>query len=117
MNYYWICLRRPANPFAPPQPDISLVDANGHSTYNPMVVVDAMRFPYIEGGGTAGPPVTIGTTGSSRASDASRSGAGTPFGYPATPRTAAAPLYTPYGYSEQMAAGEHHVQRGRTTRG
>ena len=61
MNYYWICLRRPANPFAPPQPDISLVDANGHSTYNPMVVVDAMRFPYIEGGGTAGPPATVGT--------------------------------------------------------
>ena len=35
MKYYWICLRRPANPFAPPQPDISLVDANGHSPTTP----------------------------------------------------------------------------------
>ena len=43
MQYYWICLRRPANPFAPPWPDIS------SPNYNPMVVVDAMRFPYTEG--------------------------------------------------------------------
>ena len=34
--YYWACLRRPANPFAPV------------SASNPMVVVDSMRFPYIE---------------------------------------------------------------------
>src|SRR5207249_6746009 len=38
---YWVCLRRPANPFAPVSLD------------NPMCVVDSMRFPYIEGtGGT-----------------------------------------------------------------
>ena len=61
MMYYWICLRRPANPFAPPQPDPTVVDASGHSTYNPMIVVDALRFPYIEGGGTAGPHATLGT--------------------------------------------------------
>ena len=48
VEYYWLCLRRPADPFAPPQPDISLVDANGQ-TYNPMVVVDTMRFPYTRG--------------------------------------------------------------------
>ena len=35
---------------APPQPD-----PIGRLDYNPMIVVDAMRFPYIEGGGTAGP--------------------------------------------------------------
>ncbi len=35
--YYWMCLRRPANPFAPV------------SAANPMVVVDSMRFPFIEG--------------------------------------------------------------------
>ena len=36
-KYYWVCLRRPANPFAPV------------SAANPMRVVDAMRFPYIDG--------------------------------------------------------------------
>ena len=36
-KYYWVCLRRPANPFAPV------------SAANPMLVVDAMRFPYIDG--------------------------------------------------------------------
>jgi hypothetical protein len=35
--YYWVCLRRPANLFAP-------VSVN-----NPMVVVDSMRFPFIDG--------------------------------------------------------------------
>ncbi len=39
-NYYWVYLRRPANPFQPA------------SSANPMIVVDCMRFPYIEGGGT-----------------------------------------------------------------
>ncbi len=34
--FYWVCLRRPANLFAPV------------SAYNPMVVVDAMRLPYVE---------------------------------------------------------------------
>lgn len=50
-QFYWVCLRRPANPFAPV------------SATNPMVVVDNMRFPYIEGGGvgTAGSPDTIST--------------------------------------------------------
>jgi len=38
---YWVCLRRPANPFAPV------------SATNPMCVVDSMRFPYIEGTGSA----------------------------------------------------------------
>lgn len=44
-QYKWVCLRRPANPFAP-------VDAD-----NPMVVVDSMRFHFIEGTGpmTGGP--------------------------------------------------------------
>src|SRR5205814_2704169 len=39
-KYYWFCLRRPANPFAPV------------SATNPMRVVDAMRFPYVDGTGT-----------------------------------------------------------------
>ena len=36
-KHYWVCLRRPANPFAPV------------SAANPMLVVDALRFPYIDG--------------------------------------------------------------------
>jgi hypothetical protein len=36
ITYYWVCLRRPANPFAQVSPA------------NPMVVVDAMRFPYMD---------------------------------------------------------------------
>ncbi|MGO9921897.1 MAG: hypothetical protein ACLQIB_45285 [Isosphaeraceae bacterium] len=38
-QFIWVCLRRPANLFAPV------------TAYNPMVVVDAMRVPYIDGTG------------------------------------------------------------------
>jgi hypothetical protein len=43
-KYYWLYLRRPANPNAAPQPDPTLAN------YNPMVVVDSIRFPYTEAG-------------------------------------------------------------------
>jgi hypothetical protein len=43
-KYIWVCLRRPANPFAPV------------SAVNPMVVVDSMRVPYADGS------VALGTT-------------------------------------------------------
>ena len=56
-KYYWVCLRRPANPFAPV------------SAANPMLVVDAMRFPYIDGtapltgqGPKGGPPTVPNLT-------------------------------------------------------
>ncbi len=39
-QYLWVCLRRPANPFAPV------------SSTNPMVVVDSMRFPYMDATGS-----------------------------------------------------------------
>jgi hypothetical protein len=45
-QYFWVCLRRPANLFAPV------------SATNPMIVVDATRFPFIDGTGlltTPGP--------------------------------------------------------------
>ena len=103
MQYYWLCLRRPANPFAPPQADISL------STYNPMVVVDAMRFPYTEGGVTPPPPTppsplpaNAKTIISSQRCQPFRGGHAVRL--PSDTSTAAAPLYTRYGYSEQMAA-------------
>jgi hypothetical protein len=46
-KYMWLYLRRPANPFAPGTGSISTPGSN------PMVVVDCIRFPYIESGGTA----------------------------------------------------------------
>ena len=107
MQYYWLCLRRPANPFAPPQPNIAAVDGNGHSTYNPMVVVDAMRFPYTDGGVTGPPPSplpeTANTIISCQRCQPFRGGHAVRLPVD-TLTTGAAPLYTPYGYSEQMAA-------------
>ena len=47
-EFIWVCLRRPANPFAPV------------SALNPMLVVDAMRVPYIDGTGSN---VTTDTAG------------------------------------------------------
>ncbi len=49
-GYYWVCLRRPANLFAPV------------SATNPMVVVDSMRFPYLDGTGLLGAPPAGVTT-------------------------------------------------------
>jgi hypothetical protein len=43
-KYYWLYLRRPANPNAPYQVNPTLPG------YNPMVVVDSIRFPYTEAG-------------------------------------------------------------------
>ena len=43
-RFHWVYLRRPANPLLPPNP-----------ATNPMVVIDSMRFPYIEGSGTGAP--------------------------------------------------------------
>jgi hypothetical protein len=52
-RYYWVYLRRPLYPTKAYQPDPTQAD------YNPMVVVDSMRFPYIRANGT--PPATPGT--------------------------------------------------------
>ena len=92
-QFYWICLRRPANPFAP-------VTAS-----NPMIVVDCMRFPYIEGQGTGtiGSPDTA-TTGTNQLYSYQRL---QPFrGGQAVPMPGAATgvLDPRYGYTEQVAA-------------
>ncbi|HKM56448.1 MAG TPA: hypothetical protein VJY33_23795 [Isosphaeraceae bacterium] len=89
MLNYWICLRRPANPFAPPQGDPTLAG------YNPMVVVDAMRFPYHEGSSAAQNMIY-----SSQRCQPFRGGHAVRL--PGDTGSGAAPLYTPYGYSEQM---------------
>ena len=52
-QYYWVYLRRPANPFD----TAALVTDNSMPGYRPnreMVVVDAMRFPFIDCGPTYG---------------------------------------------------------------
>jgi large repetitive protein len=107
-KYYWICLRRPANPFAPV------------SAANPMRVVDAMRFPYIDatapltGSGPAGGPAKVpnltapqvNTAYSAQRFQPYRGGhavpvaAGTPAGGAGAPPT----LDARYGYTEQIAA-------------
>jgi hypothetical protein len=90
-QFYWMCLRRPANPFAP------VTDAN------PMIVVDCMRFPYIEGQGTGtiGAPDTV-TKGNNKLYSYQRL---QPFrGGQAVPMPGAAGQLDPrYGYTEQVA--------------
>lgn len=43
--YFWLYLRRPADTTRPPDPDPA------SATYNPLVVVDSMRFPFNVSGG------------------------------------------------------------------
>src|SRR6185437_6476960 len=104
-NYYWLYLRRPANPFDPA---------------SPKVVVDAMRFPYTEAGGTG---QTV--NGSDRVTQGSlplysvqrlqpyRGGHAVPF----DPTAPTASLLSAYGYSEQTAppAGAAENQPGPNT--
>jgi hypothetical protein len=83
-TYYWVCLRRPANPFA------------GVSQNNPMIVVDCMRFPYIESGGSSSTPGTNFMYSNQRLQ---------PFrGGHAVPMPGATGALDPrYGYTEQIA--------------
>ena len=85
---FWVCLRRPANPFAPV------------TAANPMIVVDAMRFPVIEGGGTAGSPPSLANANqifSYQRLQPFRGGHAVPI-----PNVSVA-LDPRYGYSEQIA--------------
>jgi hypothetical protein len=113
-TYYWVCLRRPASLFLPPNPVPNSVDPNRTTgPYNPMIVVDCMRFPYIEGGGTATPPtgsttttvsVTPGTNTIYSAQRAQPYRGGHAVRLPGDTGTGAAVLNTAYGYSEQTVA-------------
>ncbi len=123
--YYWVCLRRPANPFAP----VSLS--------NPMCVVDAMRFPYIDGTGytttvtdSAGNPATTGpynTIFSAQRLQPYRGGHAVPVAGVTTGAANAngmitttattTPVSTPdprYGYSEQIAVPQSPPLAGMT---
>ena len=91
-KYYWVCLRRPANPFAPV------------SAANPMLVVDALRFPYIDGT----PPMgsTVNPVYSAQRFQHYRGGHAVPVAAGATTggATAAPTLDARYGYTEQIAS-------------
>ena len=84
-SIFWVCLRRPANPFAPV------------SATNPMIVVDAMRFPFIEAGGTAGSSPARTTIFSYQRLQPFRGGHAVPM-----PGVTGA-VDPRYGYSEQIA--------------
>src|SRR5262249_48024171 len=103
-KYYWVCLRRPANLFAPV------------SVTNPMVVVDSVRFPYIDGTGTltaTGPGgITVPDTTTTKPPfsvqryQPYRGGhavpVSTPIGFTATTPANPTPVDSRYGYTEQM---------------
>ena len=55
-KYFWLYLRRPANPLASADPN----PADGTVAGNPMVVVDSFRFPYIEAGAKINTALTGG---------------------------------------------------------
>ena len=91
ITFYWICLRRPADPFQP----VSLT--------NPMVVVDAMRVPYIDGTGL----ITTGSRATSNlamANDIYSVRRWQPYrGGQAVPPGIGTALIDPhYGYTEQI---------------
>ncbi len=103
-KYYWVCLRRPANPFASVSAD------------NPMLVVDAMRFPYIDGTapltgmGPKGGPTTVPNLTASQVNTVYSAQRFQPYrGGHAVPVAAGGAAATPtldarYGYTEQIAA-------------
>ncbi len=106
--YYWVCLRRPANPFAPV------------SATNPMCVVNSMRFPYIDGtGSTWGsdgktPPSwlvtgTANTIYSSQRLQPYRGGHAVPQAMPATGPLSPYPPDARYGYTDQIADPQSYV--------
>ena len=103
-KYYWVCLRRPANPFA------------AVSAANPMRVVDAMRFPYVDGTapmtgqGPSGGPTSVPDPTSPKANTVYSAQRFQPYrGGHAVPVASATPGAAPgldarYGYTEQIAA-------------
>ena len=105
-QFVWVCLRRPANPLAPV------------SATNPMLVVDAMRVPYIDGtgqtigadaAGNAGTYGTFNTIYSAQRFQPYRGGHAVPVAQNATSANTAVPYPSPppnaydtrYGYTEQ----------------
>lgn len=95
-KYYWLYLRRPANPFDPPNTN--------------MVVVDAFRFPFLESNGTGanGTPDTQGVVPTTPIYSLERyqpyrGGQAVPVATAADAAAAPPSPPNPYGYSEQTA--------------
>jgi hypothetical protein len=106
--YYWICLRRPASPFLPPNPDITGLTG----PYNPMIVVDSMRFPYIDGGGKVDNNGNVDLGNAKAIYSAQRAQpyrGGHAVRLPDDLTATAAVLNTAYGYSEQTVAPKVQV--------
>ncbi|WP_337173834.1 hypothetical protein [Paludisphaera sp.] len=119
--YYWVHLRRPANPMRPVSAD------------NPMVVVDSMRFPYVDVGGSGLTTATPSPSGDPlRVDNVTRAAESfrvysyqrmQPYrGGQAVPWTpgAAGSIDPRYGFTEQIAApisqlGDIRVFYGRDT--
>ena len=106
-QFFWVCLRRPANPFAPV------------TAANPMIVVDSMRFPFIASDG-------VGSTGSNGDTvSPANGGVNYMFSYQrlqpfrgghAVPLPGATSLNTldpRYGYTEQIAKPLSGTNYGR----
>jgi hypothetical protein len=115
-QFIWVCLRRPANLFAPV------------SAYNPMVVVDSMRIPYIDGTGASATTASLNDNGTNvsvpsvignfntiysvqrfqpyRGGHAVPAPAAVNYGFTgsvyAIPASAATTIDTRYGFSEQV---------------
>jgi large repetitive protein len=126
-SYYWVCLRRPANLFAPV------------SISNPMVVVDSARFPYTDGTAPLGTGAPVpGSTGTATNPVPQSAGAPAPFsvqryqpyrGGHAVPVPAPAgstlsgtagattPVDTRYGYTEQIVVPSIDSQTMMNTQG
>ncbi len=118
-TYYWLCLRRPASAL-PLNTGLASLDTTTANAPNPMVVVDAMRFAFIEGGGKG----TVGTSSDTAVQGTNilyswqrmqpfRGGHAVPSAFDPSyyPPAATVPVTPPvptlidtrYGYTEQMA--------------
>ncbi len=106
--YYWVHLRRPANPMLAVSAD------------NPMVVVDSMRFPYVDVGGTAQTMSSPSPTGSPNRVDKVTKSTTPLYSYqrmqpyrggqavPWNPTTGGA-IDPRYGYTEQIATSVQQI--------
>jgi hypothetical protein len=117
--YYWVCLRRPANPSAP----VGMPNSLGQ--YNPMVVVDAVRVPMVDGTGSIvmndpnGNPGAVGTFNTIYSVQRLQ-----PYrGGHAVPPPPGGALATPpkldarYGYTEQIGSPTANSVSGFQTQG
>jgi hypothetical protein len=119
-KYIWVYLRRPANPFAVTTDPSYSTTLTSTANTNPMVVVDCIRVPFIESGGTYNsgndPQVKIGSNYiySVQRMQPYRGGHAVPLIEPVgsgfTAPTGSSAIADPtYGYTEQIAGQQTGV--------